>query len=264
MKMLALLLTDILGLFRVCGAAIAARFTIAVAFSMPAILRRHNLQSADDALGPGPFVVRLPTSPPFRIQGYGAVSGIREMYVRDCYLKGGALAIRDGDVVVDLGANMGNFTNMALAHGPNVRVVSVEPNRNLNAVYESSVGLNPGFRERATLIRAFLGEKVDKNRKLFEVAAAYRDAPWMTEDELISAGKLDRVDYLKCDIEGGEYALLGRDSKLLRMARSIAIEIHSFAGDVDGFVAMLTELGFTTRALLDSPDHTVVLLASRA
>jgi FkbM family methyltransferase len=264
MSRLRLLLSDIVGVMRICGVAMGVRFALAVFANLPAILRRRNLQPADVALGTGPFLIKLPTCPPFRIQGERAVSGIREMYVRDCYLGGGALAIRDGDVVVDLGANMGNFTNMALAHGEKVRVVSVEPNLHLNGKFETSLGLNPGFRPRATLIRGFLGEKSDSGPQLMETAKVYAGAPWMTEDELIEAGGLDRVDFLKCDIEGGEYGLLGPHSRLLKMTRSLAIEIHSFAGDVDGFIDMLRGEGFAIRGCMDSPEHTVILLAERA
>jgi FkbM family methyltransferase len=264
MSRLRLLLSDIFGVMRICGPLMGLRFALAVLANLPTILRLRNLQPADIALGDGPFLIKLSTCEPFRIEGKRAISGVREMYVRDCYLGGGALAIRDGDVVVDLGANMGNFTNMALAHGDKVRVVSIEPNLALNAKFETSVGLNSGFRDRVTLIRGFLGNKADATSELVETASVYAGAPWMTEDALIEAGSLDRVDFLKCDIEGGEYGLLGPHSRLLKMTRSLAIEIHSFAGDVDGFIDMLRGEGFAIRGCMDSPDHTVILLAERA
>jgi FkbM family methyltransferase len=46
--------------------------------------------------------------------------------------------------VVDLGGNMGNFTNMALAHGQNIHVSTVEPNPRLIQRLHLSIGLNAG------------------------------------------------------------------------------------------------------------------------
>lgn len=228
------------------------------------VIRAGNLQPVDESLGEGPFRVRLPTvAAPFRVMGTGVVSSIREMYVRDGYLRGGVLAIRDGDVCVDLGANIGNFTSMALAHGPRVRVVAVEPSRGLNAHFETSLALNPGFRERVKLVRAFLGDAGDKQKAIIAGDEDYRDAAWISEAELVGSAGIDRVDVLKCDIEGGEFALLGKGSRLLELAQSLAIEIHAFAGDVEGFVRHLVEQGFVIRSRQDAPDGSTVVLASR-
>lgn len=195
--------------------------------------------------------------------GRGAVSGIREMYVRDTYLRHGLLQIADGDVVVDLGANMGNFTNLALAHGPNVKVVAVEPSLAMNKSFVNSVNLNLGFIERTTLIRVFLGKPNKKIVGLIGDDPNYTDVPWIDEPELIARAGLGRIDFLKCDIEGGEFALLGKNSKLLSMAKSIAAEVHAFAGDVPAFLQILRDRGF---AILDeqwAPDGSCTVLAKR-
>jgi FkbM family methyltransferase len=255
---------DFWGLLGVCGAALACQWMLATLWCGKAILRQKNLQPADHAMGAGPFQVRLRKyNARFKIKGAGAFSGIREMYVRDTYLHAGMLAIRDGDCVVDLGANMGNFTNLALAHGDNVRVVAVEPGRDLNASLRASVGLNDGYSERVKLIRAFVGLAADTQRSML-TDAQYADAQWLSEDELIAMAGIDRVDFLKCDIEGGEFGLLTPQSKLLRMAQSLAIEIHHFAGSVDQFLDMLRECGFTVLAVQRDPDGTATALARRS
>ena len=128
--------TDFLGLMRVCGLAIAVQWIFALAFRVRTILKTRNLQVVDRALGAGPFAIKYPTATSrFVVFGEGVLSGVREMYVRDCYLRGGILAIRNGDNVVDLGANIGNFTNLALAHGDAVKVVAVEPNIAFNNMF---------------------------------------------------------------------------------------------------------------------------------
>ncbi len=214
-------------------------------------------------MGEGPFTVSLPIyGVSFKVCGPEAFSGIREMYVRDVYLKGGTLGIADGDTVVDLGANMGNFTNLALAHGKNVRVVAVEPSMVFNIAFQKSVGLNPRHLERTSLIRAFLGRRTEKQNRLLQ-DFNYADANWITEDELIRSANLTKIDFLKCDIEGGEFSLLNKNSKLLAMAKCLAIEIHAFAGNVARFIEELEACGLSVLAINWDPDGSCTLLAKR-
>ena len=247
MQMLKTLIADMTGLYRTCGPGVAARFATSIVTNVPVIWMKRDFQPADRALGTGPFEVRLEGATPFRICGDGVISGIREMYVRDCYREHGALQIRPGAVVLDLGANVGNFTNMALALGA-ARVIAVEPSSGLNGAFTKSVSLNPGFMQRVSLFSAFLGTLPEKHQAIRETDPNYRDASFMNEAELIEAAKIDRLDYLKCDIEGGEFAFLTPNCRLLQIARAIAIEIHAFAGDVQGFVNMLTGMGFQIRS----------------
>lgn len=255
---------DMRGLSRICGSWVALRWTASVMRHLGTILRRGDLQPADRAMGSGPFEICMRNHAlPFRIQGIGAISGIREMYVRDTYLHDGILTIHDGNCVVDLGANIGNFTNLALAHGQSVRIVAVEPSKTLNASFRESVGLNEGFLERARLVRAFVGQMGALQDELQD-DPEYADAPWISEAELIKLAAIERIDFLKCDIEGGEFGLLHADSKLLAMTMSLAIEIHQFAGDVEAFMHMLRTCGFAILAIQRDPDGSATVLARRA
>jgi FkbM family methyltransferase len=166
-------------------------------------------------------------------------------------------------MVVDLGANIGNFTNLALAHGGSVRVVAVEPSRQLNEALELSLALNQGHRERVRILRAFVGGLPEKQKAIIENDQNYVDAPWISEAELIQSAGISRVDFLKCDIEGGEFDLLRRDSRLLQMTEKLAIEVHAFGGDVDAFVQLLRDQGFAVRLRKDASDRSCVLLAAK-
>lgn len=116
------LAADGYGLVRVCGIAVALRWLSLVLLESGGILRCRNLQPPGRAMGGSPKCVMLGRYRiRFRVEGTGAISGIREMYVRNQYLGHGTLAIQDGDAVVDLGVNMSNSTNLALAHGSRVR-----------------------------------------------------------------------------------------------------------------------------------------------
>ena len=253
---------DFTGLFKVVGPYLAIKWMVIIFLQLPLILKKKNLQPADGRMRRGPFHVTFRQDVDFNIYGLGAFSGIREIYVRDVYLGHGLLTINDGDVVVDLGANMGNFTNLALAHGKSVKVISVEPGLVLNETYKRSVSLNNGFIERTSLVRAFIG-KMGAVQKAMLTDAQYKGAEWISEDHFINSNNISRIDFLKCDIEGGEFDLLTSDSKLLKMARKIGIEIHSFAGDVDDFIEMLVRQGFTLKTIQRDPDGSATVTGVR-
>lgn len=256
------LLYDAAGIARVLGTSAMLRWMVAAIAHAQAIIRRGDLQPADQAMGQGPFTVHHGRNVSFRVAGSGIFTGIREMYVRDVYLQHGLLHIESGDIVVDLGSNVGNFCNLALAHGA-ARVVAVEPSLPLNDSMWRSIKLNPGFAERLTLIRAFVGASSSLKESI-DADPAYDDAQWLTEAELLAATKLERIDFLKCDIEGGEFSLLNPTSRVLGMVRKIAVEIHSFAGNVDAFVGMLRDAGFTILHEQRDPDGTRTVLARRS
>lgn len=257
------LAADLFGIWKILGPAPALRWLVAITQNWRQIAKDRNLQPADQAMGPGPFLVRRRgTRTPFRVTGDAAFSGIREMYVRDCYLQRGALSMADGDVVLDLGANMGNFTNLALAHGNRVRVVAVEPNGLLEERFWASVSLNEGFRERAHFLRAFLGTPGRRQRQM-ESTGLYRGSPFLTEDDVLRMTGLSRVNFLKCDIEGGEFSFFGKNSPLLAITDQLAMEVHALGGDVDTFVGRLPVVGLKIRHVKKDPDGTCTVLARR-
>lgn len=263
MNRAAKILADAFGLARICGFGVALRWLACIALKLPAILRTHNLQPADMAMGPGPYRVRLAEyDVRFQVQGQQVISGIREMYVRDTYLRHGTLSIKEGDFVVDLGANLGNFTNLALAHGANITVLAVEPGKHMNAAFSRSLGLNVGHIDRSQLVSAFVGLMAVKQTSAME-DHNYVGAEWISEQELIKRGDIDHIDFLKCDIEGGEFGLLTADSELLKMTQSLAVEVHHFAGDVDRFLQMLRDHEFTILDVQRDGDGTATALATR-
>jgi hypothetical protein len=127
---------------------------------------------------------------------------------------------------------------------------------------KASLALNDGFAERVSVVQAFLCHTSSMQLELSK-DPSYAGTSWMTEEELLEATSLRCVDFLKCDIEGGEFGFLHRESALLRMTRKLAIEVHAFAGDVHAFIHMLKEVGFTVRHIQRGPDGTATVLARR-
>lgn len=246
---------DFFGLMRVCGPGIALSWLSKIASNFGACRRSSSLIPADDAMGPGPFNARF-GSARARVYGELAIGLIREIWARDVYLIGSFLTIRPDAVVLDLGANIGVFTTLALAHGPDVRVVCIEAIQDSVDKLHKSLEAND-WTDRATVIHALVGDKTDTQEEIMATGQT-KGASFITEDELIRLGDLKRIDLLKCDIEGSEYGLLHPDSKLLAMADQIAIELHKWVSPAEPFLDMLRKEGFELKLSHDSPGDLVV------
>lgn len=257
MSILRTIVSDAANISRVCGPWVGSRWLAEIGLNWRECLRERNLQSADRALGAGPFRARLGTARAVMV-GDAVFSGLREIWARDQYLGGGFLHIPPNGTVVDLGCSAGNFTLLALGHGPDVRVVSVDAN---TALCEH--GLRPslrvnGWQDRPQIINAFVGGQTQaQDRMIF--AGQCTAARKLSEHELIAEAGLTRIDFLKSDIGGSEFALLTRGSRLLAMCEQLAVELHAWAGRARDFVSMLKETGFECRVSEPVAEPAVVL-----
>lgn len=152
-----------------------------------------------------------------------------------------AVSVRDNDVIIDVGAHLGTFTRIALRHGAR-QVVAVEPDP-VNA---------------ACFARTFAPE-IAADRVRLVVAAAWHSQGWLTFepgsasqtgrvsesrsdravtvravtlDGIVDELKLDRVDFIKMDIEGAErHALAGARRLLAAHKPRLAICIYHSSDD---------------------------------
>ena len=240
--MLRKLVSDFRGIARVCGIGPALRWLGCVALTMPANLKTRDLLAADRKMGIGPFTVKHQVGSA-KLVGESAFSGLREIWVRDVYARDGFVRIPEHGTVVDLGANMGNFSAMALAASATARLIAVEPSRGHAAKWRETMRVN-GFEDRAQLCQAFVGTFNDVQRDAFAADPHYADAPIMSEREFLDRYRIERIDFLKCDIEGSEFFMMEPGSHILDIADRIAIELHDFGGDVPAFLEHLETRGF--------------------
>jgi len=241
--MLAKLFGDFRGIARVAGIGTALRWLCCVALTLPSALKTRNLLAADRLMGNGPFRVRHAIGTAL-LTGESAFSGLREIWVRDVYAGGGFLQIPDRGTVVDLGANMGNFSAQALAANSTARLIAIEPSLPLGAKWAKTMVTN-GFQDRAQLCRGLIGIFTDKQRRDLENDPAYGGAPTIGEEEFLKRYAIDHIDFLKCDIEGSEFFMTQSGSRLLDITDRVAIEVHDFGGDPQHFLDTLTARGFT-------------------
>ena len=171
--------------------------------------------------------------------------------------------IAPGAVVVDAGANIGNHSvYFALICGA-AAVHAIEPMRVTSDILRRNIALN-GLEPRVIVHQMALGaaEGTAELRHFFRgnLGAAsvdpaqpgvYRVAP------LDSLG-LDRVDFVKMDVEGGFVAAIEGAAETLRRCRPpVWIELRARAGEIEPGTAALERLGYArTRAIGGSPnDH---------
>jgi FkbM family methyltransferase len=248
--------SDFVGLWRVCGPAIAMLWLLQIALHCRQCLRTRKLKSADLSMGNGPFTARRGAGAPVKLPGEWAIASVREIWVRDVYLGGGHLSLPSGASVVDLGANRGVFTALVLSQQPTATVVCVEPDRDACGHIRHMLKLN-GWEDRVRVMSCFVGGET-KVQAQMQTEENFREAPFLSEDQFIEQAGLTRIDYLKCDIEGSEFGLLTPESRLLRMARQVAVEVHDFAGPRGEFIEMLRAQGFEVFVHVDKPGDCIV------
>jgi FkbM family methyltransferase len=252
--------SDLKGLYRVCGLGVALRWLLMILLHLPRCLRTRRLNSADLAMGEGP-VTAWRGGVPARLPGRWAVAHLREIWVRDQYLQSGFLHIPPDGLVLDLGANRGVFTALALACGPGVRVVSVEPLQEALPYLQQMLQLNH-WESRVRVGKIFVGGTGELQRQILAEQPEMAET-FISEEELIRRFDLRHIDLIKCDIEGSEYELFTPHSRLLDLTDQIAIELHGDAATRDRFMEMLRARGFTQMRVSSRSDSDCIVSAKR-
>ena len=158
--------------------------------------------------------------------------GAREMYAGNVYLRG----FRPGltaRTIVDLGSNRGLFVALAAKVLGADRGVSVEPEGFYLPVYEALLAANDIDIARFPRVQRFASASVGPET--------------VTLGELMQTHGLDEIDFLKCDIEGGEFDVMGEGAPVLSAVKNIAMELHPAEGDVGALVRRLQAQGFAVR-----------------
>lgn len=154
-------------------------------------------------------------------------------------------------VIFDLGANVGyTVVDLALRH-PGARIIAVEMDKDNFEIASSNI---LPFGERCTLLHAAVW--TDDGEVYYEGGAA--DAFHISEaggkrmnkvqsrslPSIARQFQIERIDYLKMDIEGAESEIMERASEWADHVKIMNIETH--APDImDAVSTKLSQLGFT-------------------
>jgi FkbM family methyltransferase len=152
--------------------------------------------------------------------------------------------VRKGDIVLDCGANVGVYTREALKNGAKL-VVAIEPapenieclRRNFTAeiasgrviVYEKGVW----DKDDMLVMRVDPGNSAADSFVIRrEGAVETKQLPLTTIDKLVAELKLERVDYIKMDIEGAEQrALQGAIETLTKFRPRLSLSAYHAPSD---------------------------------
>ena len=148
--------------------------------------------------------------------------------------------------ILDLGANSGAFTIFAAIEAPVARIEAVEIQSQLVKAIEHNVVQNQ-CEERVSVRCAVVGGSHNDWTK-----AVLRENPKIEKfnmEDYIS--KVGVCDFLKCDVEGGEFLLFEGELNWTQAVQKIALEFHPQEGDVTRLEHILKKQGFDVKRI----DH---------
>ena len=181
--------------------------------------------------------------------------------------------IREGDVVLDLGGNIGIFAHRAEMRGAS-KVISFEPvtptfnclikNRGTKTlVYKNAVGGNGGFttfRIHTDFTHIGGGTSDDQDLLLGQRSVIHSERVIIIGINEIFKGMEEKINFMKVDIEGGEVEVLTSISdENLSSLRCLSAEFHKTYDDFEifqeNFIRRMGKLGFRTFVLYHGDGH---------
>jgi FkbM family methyltransferase len=177
------------------------------------------------------------------------------------------------EIVFDIGANVGWYAlNIGRALPTNAHVYAFEPIPRTFAVLARNVALNElnnvtplpfGLGEASDDVDFFIpgvtGSVAASQRKLFESQSNERVRATITRlDDVAKQLGINRLDLIKCDIEGGELSmLLGGLQTIRRFKPAIFLELLRKWSRVYGYhpndvIALLKDEGYVCHAIAES------------
>ncbi len=238
------LLQDIRRIAAVAGAPTALRFGAAVIRHARTIQRTGTLDAADGAMATRSHTFQPLPGVQVTLPGT-AFGGAREMYCRGVYHAIPGYAPAPGEVVVDLGANQGLFSTLAARTGADV--IAVEAQRGFASAFTQHAAGN-GVSNRIQLLHALVGPAtgVLADPRARQTASHWDgdgDVDVLTMAEVFEAGGVDKVDLIKIDIEGSEFALFDESGWLDAVSR-VVMEVHTEFGEPRVLLDLLVQHGF--------------------
>jgi autotransporter strand-loop-strand O-heptosyltransferase len=140
----------------------------------------------------------------------------KEIFEDDAYER--FFEVEEGDIVVDLGASLGPFTYKILPKNPKQCYV-VEPLSYHIDILHKNVGKNN--------VKIIQGAITDKKNIEITWDGITENVPTFSFREFLNENKINKIDFLKCDCEGGEYDVFQPSNiDFLKTIPKIVTEFH--------------------------------------
>lgn len=165
----------------------------------------------------------------------------KEILLDNCYFRGLELNIPGTPTIIDVGANAGFFTLLAVSKFPGARVLSFEPiesnfrqlqrNRDMNKDHDITIFPKAVFGYSGTVSLTFdLSDGFTTAARISgpsDKGEFIEEAPCVTLPEIFEENHIIRCDLLKLDCEGSEYSILYNcPSEYFNKITQMAIEVH--------------------------------------
>jgi len=167
--------------------------------------------------------------------------------------------VKRGDVVVDIGANIGAHTlPLARLAGQTGKVIAVEPTSWAVAKLKKNISLNPDLAPRIHVEPALLVSPRSDSK-----SADTSGIPTVTLDALLQAQEVAHVSFMRIDVDGNEGKVLrGAEGVLRQMRPTIVTAVNpSLLIDegetVAGFAELFTSAGYGFFELLSGAPLTL-------
>lgn len=210
------------------------RWLSGIPFNLPTLIQRKSLNIIDSTFGHSFSIKWAKRQLKFDELDFGVV---REIYGHCCYAQPGDL--KNARHILDLGANGGAFTLFALVEAPQAQVHAVEVQADMAQVLQHNVQQN-GCTDRLTMEIAVVGGFY--NAWTQTQGQKNPDLKVFNIHDYIS--RVGRCDFLKCDVEGGEFPLFQGDLSWIEAVDKMAIEYHTDWGSVDDLEEKLRTSGY--------------------
>jgi len=177
------------------------------------------------------------------------LSVVNELAFLDPYLGPGYVTIAPDAIVVDIGANIGDFSVQAAVQCPRGRVLAIEPVADIGRMIDVQARVN-GLTNLTWLPVAVGGHEGEMTSD--ELSGLYRPRgepqriPVTTLPAVMAAQGISRVHLLKMDCEGAEWDILPAAEAVLPAVDQICLEFHCERGwTPEKLAAWLRERGYT-------------------
>ncbi|MCP8315419.1 MAG: FkbM family methyltransferase, partial [archaeon] len=160
--------------------------------------------------------------------------------------------IRNGDIVIDVGAHVGTFTLRATRRVGNGLVIAVEPNplnykllmENIRRnKLENTVALNLALSSYNGVARLYMCGVMSSI--MHHVSNEYIEVPVKKLDDVVNELKIEKVDMIKMDAEGAELEILkGAENTLKRNNIHLAIAAYHAPTEVQEVSKFLLDKEF--------------------
>lgn len=182
--------------------------------------------------------------------------------------------VEKDDIIFDIGANIGEYTLYAASLvNSNGKVYSFEPVQSMFYTLKQNVDLNSHLKNKIICINKGLGNKKailpiydeqdTTNEGLFSIhqknfiqSKKIQDIEIDTLDNFVNENQMDRIDFIKIDVEGNElYVLQGAVSCLKKLKPKLLIEMSEKNFNAAGYTKQdifnfLESLGYSINLIL--------------